>query len=449
MLAVGGNAVSDEVLGDVVVLATGQDDPVGMLDRAPRTPDLLVVGDGRAGPLVVDDEPEVGLVEAHPERDRGHERLQLVGDEGVLERLALLGREVGVVRAGIDAGRAQERGDALRVGDRQAVDDAAARPSTGSARRARPAVPPGSASGMASSTSERAGQRPAQDRRAVAELLGDVGDDPVVGGGRGRQHRDARVEHPQDPADAPVVRPEVVAPVGDAVRLVDDEQADRALDARQDVAQKRSLARRSGEMSRTSMASAASPSCDGLPLVDVARVDRRRPEAQAAGHRDLVAHQGEQRADDERRAVAAVAPDAGRDPVHEALAPARALDDERAAAVVDDGLDRLALALAEGRLGAEHALEVSGQVIHRCPSVAARRPGFLSRSPSATPDGRLGHRVHAKGRERLLSDDCRLGGSVLVVGHATVGMQFGQPFELARDVGRRRRRLSGRWSRSR
>ena len=92
-----------EVLGDVVVLAPGQEDAVGMLDGATGATDLLVVGDGRARPLVVDDEAEVGLVEAHPERDRRDERLQLVGDEGVLERLALLGREVRVVRAGIDA----------------------------------------------------------------------------------------------------------------------------------------------------------------------------------------------------------------------------------------------------------------------------------------------------------------------------------------------------------
>ncbi len=32
-------------------------------------------------------------------------------------------------------------------------------------------------------------------------------------------------------------------------------------------------------------------------------------------------------------------------------------------AVLGDGLDRLALAVAEGRVGAEHGLEVAGQVI--------------------------------------------------------------------------------------
>ena len=114
---------------------------------------------------------------------------------------------------------------------------------------------------------------------------------------------------------------------------------------------------------------------DRRPLVDVARVDRVRPQPEPAGHRDLVAHQREQRADDQRRAVALVAPDARRDPVDEALAPAGPLDDERPPAVADDRLDRLALAFAELGVGAEHRLEVSlqGGVVGRdhCPSTAA------------------------------------------------------------------------------
>ena len=84
---------------------------------------------------------------------------------------------------------------------------------------------------------------------------------------------------------------------------------------------------------------------------------------EAARHRDLVAHEREQRADDQRRTVALVAADAGRDPVDEALAPARPLDDERPFAVLRDRLDGLALALAKGRVGAEHGLEVALQEV--------------------------------------------------------------------------------------
>ena len=75
-------------------------------------------------------------------------------------------------------------------------------------------------------------ERAAQDRGVLAELVGDVGDDAVVGGGGRGEDRHVRVEQREDPADPAVVGPEVVAPVGDAVRLVDDEQADRALDRR-------------------------------------------------------------------------------------------------------------------------------------------------------------------------------------------------------------------------
>ena len=81
-----------------------------------------------------------------------------------------------------------------------------------------------------------ASERPADDRDVLAELRRDVLDDAVVRGRGRREHRHVRAEERQQPADPPVVRPEVVAPVGDAVGLVDDEQADRALDRRQDPA---------------------------------------------------------------------------------------------------------------------------------------------------------------------------------------------------------------------
>ncbi len=141
-------------------------------------------------------------------------------------------REVGVVGAGIDALRAQERRDALRVGDGQAVDDAAPRHPRELLRQ------PGEPLRLVLEHDRielRASARASGPRRIVApcaELLGDVVDDPVVGGGRRGQDGHARVERAEDPADAPVVGPEVVAPVGDAVRLVHDEQADGALDGR-------------------------------------------------------------------------------------------------------------------------------------------------------------------------------------------------------------------------
>ena len=91
-----------EEFGDLVVLAAGEQDSVRVVDRPTGATHLLVVRDGRPGPLIVDDEAEIGLVEPHPQGDRRHERLDLVGDQGILEHHAFVGREVGVVGLGID-----------------------------------------------------------------------------------------------------------------------------------------------------------------------------------------------------------------------------------------------------------------------------------------------------------------------------------------------------------
>ena len=246
-----------------------------------------------------------------------------------------------------------------------------------------------SASGMASSRSESPGERPADDLDARRRA------------GRRRRRRPGRsrspssrgpgrsAEGPEEPADAPVVGPEVVAPVGDAVRLVDDEQADRAAgSAAARRVTKRSLARRSGEIRRTSIASAARPSSTAAHSSTLPEWIVSRPQAEPAGHRDLVAHQREQRADDQRRAVALVAPDAGRDPVDEALAPAGPLDDERPPTVADDRLDRLALAVAELGARAEHGLQVGleGCVVGR--DHRASIAEWYEAAPSCTPTPR-------------------------------------------------------------
>ena len=86
----------------------------------------------------------------------------------------------------------------------------------------------GEVSAMTPEPQRVAGQAAAQGQHVVAagpELLHDVGDDAGVGGGRGREHRGVCGQRREQVADAAVVGAEVVAPVGDAVGLVDDEQA--------------------------------------------------------------------------------------------------------------------------------------------------------------------------------------------------------------------------------
>jgi hypothetical protein len=60
-------------------------------------------------------------------------------------------------------------------------------------------------------------------RHTGASVL-DVGDHPGVGRGRRREHRGAGGQRSQQFPDAAIVGAEVVPPVADAVRLVDDEQ---------------------------------------------------------------------------------------------------------------------------------------------------------------------------------------------------------------------------------
>ena len=180
----------------------------------------------------MDDEAEVGLVEAHPERRCGDERLDPVLDERRLGVQPLGGVGAAAVGDDVVPGGPQERRQVLGAGDGERVDDAAARqvgevlgePAELLVRGAQAQHAEAQALAL-----ERAAQHEHVVRRAVGtdgQLVGDVVDDALVGGGGRGQHRDVRPQPRQRFADAPVVGPEVVAPVGDAVGLVDDEQPD-------------------------------------------------------------------------------------------------------------------------------------------------------------------------------------------------------------------------------
>src|SRR5204862_220295 len=54
-----------EEVDDLVILGAAQQNPKRLIDGAPGSSDLLVVMNDRSGTLEVNDESEVGLVEAH------------------------------------------------------------------------------------------------------------------------------------------------------------------------------------------------------------------------------------------------------------------------------------------------------------------------------------------------------------------------------------------------
>ena len=129
--------------------------------------------------------------------------------------------------------------------------------------------------------------------------------------------------------------------------LVDHEQARALGDGRQDLGAEPRVVEPLGRDEQQVDVIALDGLADLLPVVTVLAVDRAGAHAGPLGHLDLVAHQREQRRDQDRRPGARVAEQPRGDEVHGRLPPA-ALDEEDPAALLDDGLDRLSLALAEG-----------------------------------------------------------------------------------------------------
>ena len=302
---------------------------------------------------MVDHEGQVGLVEAHTEGRGGHDRLDSVGLQVGLELLAGVVVERRGVRDGVDALGAQELRDQLGVGDGQAVDDA--RPLDGGD----PAGHPGQAfvvvevvdgqvqRGSVEATTEDDGPLP--------QLGGDVVDDPVVGGRRGRQHAGV-AEVGEDVLDPAVVGPEVVAPVGDAVGLVDHDHADACSEEGPDPFAEPGVVEALGADEQQVDLVGGHRAFDLVPLVDVRAVDRGRPDPDPFGCEELVAHEGQQRGDQQGGAVAPAAGQGGGQQVHGGLAPAGSLYDE-GPTTLQQGDDRGQLVRPDRRLGAGELLD--------------------------------------------------------------------------------------------
>ena len=178
------------------------------------------------------DRAHVGLVDAHAEGVRGDDDVGLAAHERVLRRGALVGGHAGVVGGGVQAfGREHRRGLLGRLA-RAAVDDRGPvllELEAGDQRRA--------LAGDAALAVER--EDVEGEVRAVeagAHPLGLPETEPrddllrdLRRGGRGAGHRRRVAEVADDVGEPQVVGPEVVAPLGHAVRLVDHEQGELAV----------------------------------------------------------------------------------------------------------------------------------------------------------------------------------------------------------------------------
>ena len=377
-LVLGREALGAEPVPDGPVLRPGQQHHLGPLHAAAGPPHLLVVGHRRVRRADVDDEGQVGLVEAHAQRAGRHQRLDPVGLEVLLQPLALGRLRPARVGGHVEPGLAQALGDLEGGAHGEAVDDARAR------RGAQVAGQPGQAGRRVGQEEgaqvERVAlQGAAQDedlggplaRGAPGQLLGDVVGHPLVRRGGGGQDGRARGQLGQQGADAPVVGAEVVPPVGDAVRLVDDDEPGAGRQVGQDLVAEDRVVEALGGHQQDIDVPGAHLRLDLVPLGGVGRVDGDGVDAGAPGGGDLVAHEGQQRGDDDARPGAgaraggggrgAVGPRApalaqqdGGHEVDGGLAPAGALNHQRPAPADDQGLDGAPLVLAQRRVLAPH-----------------------------------------------------------------------------------------------
>ena len=192
-------------------------------------------------------------------------------------------------------------------------------------------------------------QAAAQHPGAVAQLGAHVLDHAVVGRRRRRQHRHARPEPGKQVADAPVVGPEVVPPVRDAVGLVDDDHARRPRQLRQNVVAELRIVQPLRRHQQHVDPAAGHAPLDVVPLRHVRAVDGFRLDARTPGRRDLVAHQRQQRRDDHAGPAPAPPQQLRRDEVHRRLAPAGALHHQHPLTTIDQPVDRPPLVVAQRR----------------------------------------------------------------------------------------------------
>ena len=186
---------------------------------------FLVIAFQRLGQVQVRHEAHVGFVDAHAEGDGGHHHHAFLAQEAALVFRADAGVEAGVVGQGMHALLAQPGRGFFDLAARQAIDDARlAAPRRQEIEQL--------ASRVVLQRHPVADVRPVEGgdepgRVLQAQALGDFAPGGMVGGGGERDARHFRPALVQQ-VEFAVFGPEIVAPLRDAVRLVDGEQRDVA-----------------------------------------------------------------------------------------------------------------------------------------------------------------------------------------------------------------------------
>ena len=210
-----------------LVAALGEEQRARRQPVAPGAAGLLVVGLDRARHGGVRDRAHVGLVDPHAEGVGGHHHLDVAAHEAPLGLGALLAPQPRVVGDDLGAERAlQGPGEVLGLRPRAGVDD----------RRPRAVLRQGGGQPRALVGRAAAGHHGEREvgpieaggdthRVAQPQARDDVGGD-LRRGRSGRGDERLRAQPARRVGETEVVGAEVVAPLRDAVRLVDDEQPD-------------------------------------------------------------------------------------------------------------------------------------------------------------------------------------------------------------------------------
>ncbi len=283
----------DEKLVDEPILGAVEQVAGGIFAVASGASGLLVIGFEAARGVEVDDPAHVRAVDPHAEGVGGGDHRALVADEAVLDGGAVLVGEAGVV--GQTAGGI---GDLFHILAGGGIDDGGK--SRGGEAPQQVELFLGPRAGVYLEL--QIGPLEAGDaglHRGAVELAHNVlAHHRGGGGGEGRHLRDAQLvdEFP----DAMVIRPEVMAPLADAVRLVDHEEGGTPpQDRLAELPGAQPLGRDVEQLQL-----AGEPAPDHLPPVcrREGAVEERRRDATSLEGIHLVLHQRDEWRNDERQA---------------------------------------------------------------------------------------------------------------------------------------------------
>src|SRR5689334_10299313 len=136
-----------------------------------------------------------------------------------------------------------------------------------------------------------------------------------------------------------------MSPIRNAMRLIDDKHPDAALDERKKFLKELRIGEAFGRDHEYVHFVGLERGLDSGPFGNVFAMDGHGANAKFFSGEDLVAHEREQRADEQRWTGARVAQDFCGEEIDDAFAPAGALDDENSLALVCGEIDGFPLAV--------------------------------------------------------------------------------------------------------